>query len=253
MLLQHKSIIITGASSGIGAAAALLFAKEGARLILGARRARELAVVVSRITAAGGEALAIPGDVTDLAYAQELVNAARAEYGGLDGALNNAGRMGSGAMLADTPFKEWSEVIETNLTACFLAARAQVPALLERGGGTLTFTGSFVGVTAVLPGMGPYAASKAGLVGLVQALAVDYGPKGIRANVLLPGGTMTALAMDAATNPETAAFLSGLHALKRIAQPEEIANAALFLASDMSSFVTGSAMLADGGNSITKV
>lgn len=253
MLLQKKSIIITGASSGIGAAAALLFAKQGARLILGARRARELAEVVSRITAAGGEALAIPGDVTDLAYAQELVNAARAEYGGLDGALNNAGRMGSGAMLADTPVEEWSEVIETNLTACFLAARAQVPALLERGGGTLTFTGSFVGVTAVLPGMGPYAASKAGLVGLVQALAVDYGPRGIRANALLPGGTMTALAMDAATNPKTAAFLSGLHALKRIAQPEEIANAALFLASDMSSFVTGSAMLADGGNSITKV
>jgi NAD(P)-dependent dehydrogenase (short-subunit alcohol dehydrogenase family) len=91
------------------------------------------------------------------------------------------------------------------------------------------------------------------LLGLVQSIAVEYGARGIRANALLPGGTMTAMAMDAATNPDTAAFIGNLHALKRIAEPDEIANAALFLASDLASFVTGSAMLADGGNSVSKV
>ena len=126
-------------------------------------------------------------------------------------------------------------------------------ALRARGGGSLVFTGSFIGHTATLPGMGAYAASKAGLVGLMQAIAVEHGAEGIRANVLMPGGTLTAIAMDAATNPETAAFISGLHALKRMAEPEEIADAALFLLSDMASFVTGSAMLADGGNSICKM
>jgi NAD(P)-dependent dehydrogenase (short-subunit alcohol dehydrogenase family) len=156
-------------------------------------------------------------------------------------------------MLADTDPAEWARVIDTNLTAGFHAARAQVPALLARGGGTLIFTGSFVGLTATLPGMGAYAAAKAGLTGLVQALAVEYGARGIRANALLPGGTLTAMAMDAATNPDTRAFISNLHALKRMAEPDEIAGAALFLASEMSSFVTGSAMLADGGNSIAKV
>ena len=253
MLLQDKSIIITGASSGIGAAAALLFAKHGARLVLGARREGALNEVASEIRQLNGTVAVCAGDVSDAAYASELVAIAKAEFGGLDGAFNNAGRMGSGAMVADIDPLEWADVIATNLTAAFHAARAQVPALLERGGGTLTFTGSFVGVTATLPGMGAYAASKAGLVGLVQSLAVDYGSKGIRANALLPGGTFTAMAMDARTNPQTEAFIAGLHALKRMAQPVEIANAALFLASDLSSFVTGSAMLVDGGNSISKV
>lgn len=253
MLLKDKSIIITGASSGIGAAAALIFAAQGARLVLGARRADMLSRIAGQINQSYGHAVAVAGDVCDPEYAQRLVDAAREAYGGLDGAFNNAGTVGSGAMVAGTEDAEWAEVLATNLTAGFHAARAQVPALRERGGGSLVFTGTFVGHTATLPGMGAYAASKAGLVGLVQAIAVETGSEGIRANVLMPGGTMTEMAKDAATNPETAAFIAGLHALKRMAQPQEIANAALFLLSDLSSFVTGSAMLADGGNSISKV
>ena len=253
MLLKDKVIIVTGASSGIGAAAALRFAEQGAKLVLGARREAELRKIEGQITQSGGAALAVPGDVTEAGYAQALVEAAKERFGGLDGAFNNAGILGSGAMIAETAFDEWEEVLATNLTASYHAAQAQIPALRERGGGSLVFTGSFVGQTATLPGMGAYAASKAGLVGLMQAIAVEHGPECIRANVLMPGGTMTPIAMDAATNPETAAFISGLHALKRMAQPEEIADAALFLLSDMASFVTGSAMLADGGNSICKV
>lgn len=253
MLLKDKVFIISGASSGIGAAAARRFATEGARLVLGARREAELEQVAARINAGGGRAVVLVGDVVDPAFAEGMVTLARDEFGGLDGAFNNAGRLSSGRMLAETEIEEWQAVLTTNLTSAYLAARAQIPALLGRGGGSLIFTGSFIGHTATLPGMGPYAASKTGLIGLVQAIAVDYGAQGIRANALLPGGTMTAMAGDAASNPQTAAFIANLHALKRIAQPEEIAGAALFLASDMSSFVTGSALLADGGNSITKV
>ncbi|WP_151717325.1 SDR family oxidoreductase [Gemmobacter serpentinus] len=253
MLLQDKTVIITGASSGIGAAAARLFAAQGARLVLGARRLPELQAVADEICHAGGTAVPLAGDVTDPHYAGAMVDLAKQEFGGLDAAFNNAGRLGSGAKIAETEPEEWEEVLATNLTAAFHAARAEIPALLARGGGSLIFTGTFIGHTATLPGMGTYAASKSGLIGLVQAIAVDYGPQGIRANALLPGGTLTGMAGDAATNPQTATFIENLHALKRMAQPTEIANAALFLASDLSSFVTGSAMLADGGNSIAKV
>ncbi len=252
-LLTDKVIIITGASSGIGAAAALLFAQEGAQLVLGSRRADLLNQVAGQIKQSSGCAVAVPGDVTDPAFAQTLVETATAEFGGLDAALNNAGIVGSGAMVAETTTAEWHEVLDTNLTAGYHAARAQIPALRERGGGSLVFTGSFVGHTATLPGMGAYAASKAGLIGLTQAIAVENGAQGIRANALLPGGTLTAAAMDATSNPETEAFIAGLHALKRMAKPEEIAAAALFLVSGLSGFVTGTAMLVDGGNSIAKV
>jgi len=252
-LLKDKVIIITGASSGIGAAAALLFAKAGARLVIGARSEGGLRNVADQIRQAGGAACAVPGDVTDPSYAFQMVEIAKGEFGGLDGALNNAGTMGAGAGVADTSAEDWDTVLATNLTASFHAAKAQIPAMLERGGGSIVFTGSFIGYSATLPGMGPYAASKAGLIGLAQAIAVESGTDRIRANVLMPGGTLTALVPDALTNPQTRSFIEGLHALKRMAQPEEIANAALFLLSDLSSFVTGSAMLVDGGNSVSKV
>ena len=124
--------------------------------------------------------------------------------------------------------------------------------MLARGGGSLIFTSTFVGHTVGFPGMGAYAASKAGLVGLTQVIAAEFGAKGIRANALLPGGTDTPMGRAVSNTPEMRAFVEGLHALKRLAEPQEIAQAALFLASDASSFVTGTALLADGGVSITR-
>jgi len=253
VLLKDKVVVIAGASSGIGAAAAKLFAEHGAKVVLGARREKELRAVANDILGDGRQVAVVPGDVDDPDYADRLVDVAKKEFGGLDAAFNNAGQTGPQTMVAETDPRVWADIIQTNLTSGFHAARAQIPALLERGGGSLVFTGSFVGYTATVPGMGAYAASKAGLVGLVQNIAVEYGSKNVRANALLPGGTLTRLAMDATTNPETEAFIASLHALKRMAKPEEIAKAALFLASDLSSFVTGSAMLVDGGNSINKV
>lgn len=252
--LTDKVAIITGASSGIGRAAALLFAAEGARLVVTARRQSELDALTAEIKAAGGEALAIAGDIRDEALAQALVAAATERFGGLDIAFNNAGVVGELGPVTGMSLAAWREVIETNLTSAFLGAKYQVPALEARGGGSLIFTASFVGHTAGLAGMAAYAASKAGQIGLVKALAAELGGKGIRVNALLPGGTDTPASITNApdSGPEVLAFVEGIHALKRMARPEEIAQAALFLASDAASFVTGTAFLADGGVSIQR-
>ena len=251
--LTEKVAIITGASSGIGRAAALLFAKEGARLVLSARGKERLDAVAEEIRAEGGTAITIPGDVSDEAHHQALVRAAQSEFGGLDAAFNNAGTTGPVGPLPDLSAGEWQEVLAINLTSGFLAAKYQLPALTARGGGSLVFTSTFVGYTAGFPGLAAYAASKSGLVGLVQVLASEYGPRGIRVNALLPGATDTPMGRHVANTPEALQFVAGLNAFKRIAAPEEIAQAALFLCSDAASFTTGTAMLVDGGVSINRV
>lgn len=247
-MLKGKVAIITGASSGIGRAAALLFAAEGAAVVVNARGARDLEIVVKEIEAAGGQAVAVAGDVAEETLHDRLVATAMDAYGGLDIAFNNAGTVGPYKPLSDVLAEEWQATLAANLTSAFLAARRQIPAMLQRGGGSLIFTSSFVGTSVGLPGMATYAASKAGLMGLVKGITADYGAQGIRANALLPGGTDTAMAGDAAQKE----WAAGLHALKRIAEPQEIARAALFLASPMSSFVAGSALYADGGNAAIK-
>ena len=250
--LAHRTALITGASSGIGRAAALLFARKGACVVVGARRADALQQLVAEIQAAGGQACAVAGDVRDAVYAQALVQEAVNRFGGLDIAFNNAGVLGP---LGPTPAvreSDWQEALDTNLTSAFLGARAQIPALRARGGGALIFTSTFVGHTAGFPGVAAYAASKSGLIGLTQALAAECGADGVRVNALLPGGTDTAMAHAMNSTPEALAQIARLHALGRLARPEEIAQAALYLASDASSFVTGTALLADGGVSIRR-
>lgn len=250
-LLSDKVAIVTGASSGIGRAAAILFAREGARVIAGARREDALNRLADEIAKSGGEAVALSGDVTSEDYAQALVRCALERYGRLDVAFNNAGMLGSATSAPELSREEWTRIVETNLTSGFLCAKHQLPALLESRG-SMIFTSSFVGVTIGMPQTPAYSATKAGLIGLTKALAAEYGPRGVRINALLPGGTETPMADEFGDSPEVAEFVNGMHALKRRAQPEEIARAALFLASDMSSFVTGTAMLADGGVSIAK-
>lgn len=249
-IMTGKVVIITGASSGIGRAAAARFAAAGASVVCGARRAEELDVLVRRIRADGGRAEAVPGDVTDPSYQARLVDAAVSTFGRLDAAFNNAGSLGEMGRITGVSLSGWNRTLETNLTAGYLAASQQVPAMREGGGGSIIFTTTFVGHTAGLPGMAAYAASKAGLLGLVQVLAAEYGGENIRVNALVPGGTDTPMGAEVAGSPETRAYVEGLHALGRLAQPEEIADAALFLASDQSAFVTGSALRADGGVSI---
>jgi NAD(P)-dependent dehydrogenase (short-subunit alcohol dehydrogenase family) len=251
-LLANKVAIITGASSGIGRAAAVLFARHGARVVAAARRLHELEQLVEEIAAEGGMAHSCAGDVADERFAKRLVDTALAEFGGIDIAFNNAGTVGDLESVPAMPLANWNTVLATNLTSAFLAAKYQLPALAARGGGSLIFTSTFVGHTAGIPGMAAYAASKSGLIGLTQVLASEYGAQRIRVNALLPGGTDTPMGRGFANTPESAAFVRNLHALKRIAAPNEIASAALFLASDLSSFTTGSAMLVDGGVSIAR-
>lgn len=251
MQLKDKVAIITGANSGIGAAAAALFAKEGAKLVLGARRRDRLDQVVEDIRAKGGEAQALAGDVRDEDYAKALVELALKRHGRLDIGFNNAGVLGAAGNVEALTAEEWRTTLETNLVSAFFAAKHQVPPMRARGSGSLLFTSSFVGQSIGFPGLSAYGASKAGLVGLVQCLAVELGESGIRVNALLPGGTKTPMAGDFADDP-AAEGIARMHALKRMAEPQEIAKAALFLASDAASFVTGAAMLADGGNSISK-
>lgn len=252
--LTGKVAIITGASSGIGRATALLFAREGAKLVVTARRQSELDGLAVEIEGAGGEAVAVAGDVKDESLAKALVDTAIDRFGGLDIAFNNAGSIGEMGSVSEMSLAGWRDTLDTNLTSGFLGTKYQVPAMIERGGGSIVFSSSFVGHTVGLPGMAAYAASKAGLVGLTQVLAAELGAKGIRVNAILPGGTDTPsnpVNLPGAT-PETRSFLEGLHALKRLASPDEIARSVLYLASDASSFVTGAAILVDGGVSIIR-
>ncbi|MBB6424444.1 SDR family oxidoreductase [Sphingopyxis sp. JAI128] len=249
MELEDKTIIVTGASSGIGAAAAKLFASEGANVVLGARRGAELEAVADTIRHADGQAVFLAGDVRDAQYAKALVDLAGKAFGGLDGAFNNAGIVGDMQPVPDMAIGNWTDVLSVNLTAAFLAAKAQLPAMTARGGGSIVFTSSFVGFSnGGLPGMAAYAASKAGLIGFARSLASDHAAEGIRVNTLLPGGTITP--MGGENDPAAQEFIAGLHPMKRMAAAIEIAQAALFLLSHRSSFMTGSPMIADGGVSV---
>jgi NAD(P)-dependent dehydrogenase (short-subunit alcohol dehydrogenase family) len=250
--LTNKVAIVTGASSGIGRAAAKLFATEGARLVVTARRRPELDTLAAEIAKLGGEVSICAGDVKDEALHVHLVQTALRDFGGLDIAFNNAGTLGEMGPTPQVSLAGWTDALATNLTSAFLAAKHQIPLLLDRGGGSLIFTSTFVGYTAGMPGVASYAAGKAGLIGLTQALATEFGPKGIRVNALLPGGTDTPMAQAMIGTPEGRRFVENMHALKRISVPEEIAKSALYLASDMSSFTTGTAMLVDGGVSINR-
>lgn len=250
--LANKVAIVTGASSGIGHATSKLFAREGAKVVVAARRQAELDALVAEITEIGGRAVALAGDVKDDTFAKASVEMAVRQFGGLDVAFNNAGTLGEMGATPDVSLSGWRDTLETNLTSAFLGAKYQLPAMLDRGGGSLIFTSTFVGYTVGMPGLAAYAASKAGLIGLTQALAAEFGPKGIRANAILPGGTDTPAYRAMNDTAEAQAFVEGLHALKRVATPDEIARSVLYLASDASTFTTGAALLVDGGVSINR-
>lgn len=246
--LKDKVAIIIGASSGIGRATAMLFAAQGAAIVLNARNEAGLVPVAQAINELGGEAHYVAGDASRAETHEKLIAVAQSEFGRLDIAFNNAGTVGPIGPMTEASLDDWNKVIARNLTSAFLGAKSQIPFMLKSGGGSIIFTSTFVGTSVGIPGMSLYGAATAGLMGLVKGITADYGARGIRANALLPGGVDTPMA-GSDTQKEWAA---GLHAMKRIAQPEEIAQAALFLAGPMASFVSGSSLYADGGNSAVK-
>jgi NAD(P)-dependent dehydrogenase (short-subunit alcohol dehydrogenase family) len=250
--LQNKVALITGASGGIGRATAKLFAAEGAKLVLGARRDAELARLVEEIEAARGNAVASAGDVRSEAYARALVALAVEKFGRLDIAFNNAGTLGEEGPSTEVSETGWNETISINLTGSFLGAKHQIAEMLKHGGGSVIFTSTFAGYSFGFPEAAAYAASKSGLIGLTQALAAEFGPRGVRVNAILPGAVETGMYREMNDTADKQAFMTNLHALKRIGRPEEVARSVLYLASDDSSFVTGTASLVDGGASITR-
>ena len=250
--LEGKVALITGASAGIGRATALLFAAEGAKVVIGARAQAELEELAGEIAAAGGQAAVLAGDVRSEDYAKALVALAVERFGRLDIAFNNAGTLGEGGASTGVSEAGWSDTLAINLTGAFLGAKHQIAQMLENGGGSVIFTSTFVGHTFSFPGVAAYAASKSGLIGLTQALAAEFGPQGVRVNAVLPGAVDTDMYRDKNNTPESRSFVTNLHALKRVAKPEELARSVLYLASDDSSFVTGTASLVDGGVSITR-
>ena len=250
--LQDKVAIVTGASAGIGRATAKLFAQEGAKVVVGARRQAELDTLVAEIVADGGQAVALAGDVQSEAYAEALVALAVERFGRLDVAFNNAGTLGEAGPSTQVSEAGFTEALSINLTASFLGAKHQIAEMLKGGGGSVIFTSTFVGHSFAFPGVAAYAASKSGLIGLTQALAAEFGPSNVRVNAILPGAVDTAMYREMNDTAESQAFITNLHALKRVATPEELARSVLYLASDDSAFVTGTASLVDGGASITR-
>lgn len=250
--LTGKVAIVTGASSGIGRATARLFGRQGAKVVVAARRRAELDSLLRELEAEDCEAALLAGDVQSEDFAKALVALAVARFGRLDIAFNNAGTLGESGPSTGISEVGWTEALRTNLTSAFLGAKHQIPEMRKTGAGSVIFTSTFVGHTCAFPGVAAYAASKSGLIGLTQALAAEYGPQGIRVNAILPGAVDTAMYREMNGTPEAQAFITNLHALKRVATAEELAQAVLYLASDDSAFVTGTASLVDGGASINR-
>lgn len=248
---QDKVIIVTGASSGLGAATALRLAAEGAKVVVAARRRDRGEDVLGKIRAAGGHGLFVQTDVTRTADVKALVAATVDHFGGLDGAFNNAGVTGPVLTpVADISEEGWDEAINTNLRAVFVCMKHQIPALLARGGGAIVNMSSMYGLIPSDLGHAAYSASKYGVIGLTKTAAIDYGDKGLRINAVCPGHIHSEMVDPyAEAQPELMARIVSRHsAMNRIGDAEEVAQAVAWLLSGDASFVNGEAMLIGGGD-----
>lgn len=246
--LDQKVAVITGGTSGMGREIARLFATQGARLVVGGRDSERGDDVIREIRERGGEAEFVPGDVATTGANQDLVDRAVRCFGGIDVLVSCAGVLGLGSV-TDVPVEVWESTIRTNLSGVFYLLRLGIPELQRRGGGAILVVGSILGFKG-LPNHAAYCASKGALVPFVKQVAVDYGPA-IRANLLCPGPVDTPLlwrSTVAFPEPEAAVDNAvGKTALKRLGRPRDVADAALFLCSDDSKWITGTSLTVDGG------
>jgi NAD(P)-dependent dehydrogenase (short-subunit alcohol dehydrogenase family) len=241
---EGKLAFVTGAASGIGAATSKLLAARGARVTVADINLDSAAQVASEIERDGGKASPVLIDVADPASVEDAVGRATSEGAGLDLAVNAAGITGTLTPCADFAMADWHRIVGINLTGTFLCMRAQIPAMLRKGGGAIVNVSSIMGSHA-LPGGSAYAASKHGVEGLTKAAALDYAKKGIRINAVAPGYVDTP--MIAGRKPSVNDKIVAMHPIGRIARPEELAKVVVFLLSQDASFITGSVHLADGG------
>ena len=245
MLLKDKVSIVTGGGSGIGAASSKRFADEGAAVVVADIRKRKAEEVASFINENGGHAIAIEVDVSDSDSVSSLIRTCVQEYGGLDIMYNNAGTLLPGNVV-DLEVADWDLVMAVNVRSVFLGGKFAIPEMLKRGGGSVINTASISGMHGDGSSVS-YAASKAAVINLTRAMSTDHASQGIRVNTICPGTIETPPVSRMMQNPGVLEVQLKAHAIGRLGQPEEIANAAVWLASDESSFVTGESIVVDGG------
>lgn len=246
---QNKVILITGATSGLGATAAISLAAKGAKVAITGRREEQGNAVVDRMKAAGGEGLFIKADVTVRADVEAMVAKTVERFGRLDGAVNNAGITGGiFKPVADFTDDEWGSVIDTNLTGVFMSMRAEIPAMLESGGGSIINISSIYGTVGGDIGNCGYVASKWGVIGLTRTAAIDYARQGIRVNAVCPGYCHSEM-VDPYAEAEPALFeklLERYTATGQLGESHVISDAIEFLLSDQASFISGAAIPVQG-------
>jgi NAD(P)-dependent dehydrogenase (short-subunit alcohol dehydrogenase family) len=254
-MLAGKVVVITGASSGLGKAAAFLFSKNGAKVVLAdidEHGGQEVTRSINKESkASGNAAIFVETDVAKSNDAERCVKTAVAEFGKVDGLYNNAGINPVGTV-TDTSEELWERVIGTNLKGAYLMSKFTIPEMQRRGGGSIVCTSSVDGVLAIY-NEAAYIASKGGVIALTRSMALDFAKDKIRVNCLLPGAIRTPLLEKFMKDNPTVGDQSHGHALGRIGEPEEVANMAMFLLSDLSSFVTGAIIPVDGGYSAVKM
>lgn len=252
-LLSGKVALVTGGTSGIGAASAVLFASEGAKVAFTGRRVAEGEAIAAQIKPAGGDALFIRADLGDTAAIPAMIERVVEVYGRLDAAFNNAGTATGGPIEA-TSESEWDRVIDANVKGAYFCLKAEAEQMKRQGGGgAIVFNGSVLACIG-LPGTSIYSASKGAIVALTRAAAVELGPLGIRVNSVNPSLTRTPLTARLISTAEDGTEVSplapaGSIPLGRLAEPIEMAQAALFLLSDRASYVNGHTLVVDGGQS----
>ena len=246
--LSGKVALITGGGSGIGKASCLLFAAEGAKVVVVDMKKDTAQTTVDEIAAAGGDARAFAADVSKAKDCEAMVAFAEEQYGALHVAFNNAGIFHNDDESVTTTSEEiWDLVIDVNLKGVFLGCKYEIPALLRAGGGSIINTASFVAIMGAAVPQIAYTASKGGVLAMTREIAVEFARKNIRANSLCPGPVETPLLAELLADPARRNRRLVHIPPGRFAKPEEMANAALFLASDESSFVNGTSFLVDGG------
>ena len=246
--LKSKTALVTGGGSGIGRETSLLMASEGAYVVVCERDEKGGRATVDQIKEAGGQACLVMADVSDDAQMRSAIEAAVSETGGLHVLFNNAGIFpDADGSPVDTPLDIWQWVIDVNLKGVFLGCKYGIPAMLESGGGSIINTASFVAVVGAATSQIAYTASKGGVLAMTREIAVEYAKQGIRANALCPGPVRTPLLEEFLADPEVRARRLVHIPMGRLAEPEELAQAVLYLASEASSYVTGTTFMVDGG------